>query len=145
MSLIAKSPWDPSTWIDWSFWWETWTFQATYINSEWSYLDFENCDAIFELAKANGQAFRGHTAMWANTGSSHYTPDYITSLTDSGKLEAFLEEYIKTTVGRYAGQGVSWDVVNEAMNPTCYNDTSCVVVRDSVWNQYIDDFMCKSF
>jgi endo-1,4-beta-xylanase len=30
------------------------------------------------------------------------------------------------------------------MDPTCYNDTSCVVVRDSVWTK-IDDFMCKAF
>jgi len=72
---------------------------------------------VYNYADENNMAFRGHTAMWANVGSSHYYPDFIGNETDPEKIEKFLKNYIQTTVGRYAGRGISWDVVNEAIDP----------------------------
>ena len=61
-------------------------------------------------------AFRGHTAIWANVGSTHVIPAFIDNETDPKKVEKFMKNYIQTTVGRYAGEGISWDVVNEAID-----------------------------
>lgn len=61
--------------------------------------------------------FRGHTTCWANTGKNHYQPSFIRDETDPVKIENFLKTFIQTTVQRYRGKTVAWDVINEAINP----------------------------
>ena len=84
--------------------------------------------------------FRGHATIWGNVGSTHYTPQFIQDETDPVKIEAFMKNYIQTTVARYKGQGLSWDVVNEAMDAS----SGTGVIRDSVYNK-VDDYICKAF
>ena len=53
-------------------------------------------------------------------------------------IENFLKEYIQTTLRRYSGKTIAWDVVNEAI------DGQTAEIRDSVWTK-VDDFLCKAF
>lgn len=85
-------------------------------------------------------AFRGHTAVWANTGKNHYQPAFIRDETDLDKIEGFLRSHIHQVVSRYAGRYHAWDVVNEVIDVSNLPAT----YRDSVWNK-LDDFVCKSF
>lgn len=70
-------------------------------------------DQFLALARANGQAFRGHALVhrgrepnWLKEGN--FSRD---------ELIEILREYIHTYVGRYRGQVAVWDVVSEALNP----------------------------
>ena len=138
MSLIINSLGDIMTWFDWNFYWETLTGKAEYY--DWIMYDYQACDKLFDFAKKNKMHFRGHAAIWGNVGSTHYTPQFIQDETDPAKIEAFMKNYIQTTVARYKGQGVSWDVVNEAMDVS----SGTGVIRDSVYNK-VDDYICKAF
>ena len=51
-----------------------------------------------------------------------------------------MKNYIYSTVGRYKGQAVAWDVVNEAID----NAAPYPVRTDVPWAR-VDDFICKSF
>jgi hypothetical protein len=53
MSLISQNVWFDA-WINPDFWWRTFTFQGEFIDTPLTFLDYDNCDAIFELAKSNG-------------------------------------------------------------------------------------------
>ena len=85
-------------------------------------------------------AFRGHTAVWANTGKNHLQPAFIRDETDPVVIENFLKSHIQKVVGRYAGKYHAWDLINEAI------DVSSLPAKyvDSVWAK-VDDFVCKSF
>lgn len=73
--------------------------------------DFERTDQLVSFALSNQMQVRGHTLVW------HYSlPDWLKE-GDWSRDEAItiLENYIKTVVGRYRGQILAWDVVNEAV------------------------------
>ena len=74
--------------------------------------DFTRADAIVTFARANGLFVRGHTLVWGQglpgwLVNGHFTRDQAT---------AILKAYIQAIVGRYRGEVVAWDVVNEAMD-----------------------------
>lgn len=78
---------------------------------------FERADRIAAFAKANGQALRGHTLLWHHP---QWFPAWIKTH-DFGaqpKLAAaaLLTEHITTLCQRYP-QMISWDVVNETVDP----------------------------
>eukprot|EP00128_Syssomonas_multiformis_P012404 Colp12_sorted_trinity150504_noHs@8259 len=73
--------------------------------------DFSECDAIATFAQENKQRMRGHTLIWNNQN-----PDWLVNGDFSREeLEAILVDHVKTVVGRYKGQFIAWDVVNEAL------------------------------
>lgn len=82
--------------------------------------------------------FRGHNTCWANTGQPYYQPDFIKNETDPAKIEAFLKNYITTTIKKYADKAIAWDVINEAID-----DGNNHQIRSSVWAK-VDDFICKA-
>lgn len=75
--------------------------------------DFRAADALLDFAKTNGLLFRGHNLVWHNS-----LPRWYRETVTSQNVERYLIDHIQTVVGRYAGQVHSWDVVNEAIDPT---------------------------
>ena len=84
----------------------------------------------------NGFKFRGHAALWAK---DPFYPDFVKWETNAWKIEQFMENYIKTTLGRYKGKAFAWDVVNEAIT-----DRSPYEIRTTAWSK-VPDFICKAF
>lgn len=98
---------------------------------------YQGCDYIYNFAKDGNMAFRGHNTCWANVGQPYYQPEFIRNENDPAKIEAFLKSFIQTTIGRYKGKAIGWDVINEAVdgNGKYYA---------SPWAK-VDDFVCKAF
>lgn len=81
------------------------------------YFDFERADRIAEFAKANNQALRGHTLLWHHP---QWFPNWVKGY-DFGPKPAeaaakMVTEHIQALCQRYP-QMVSWDVVNETVDP----------------------------
>lgn len=72
---------------------------------------FEEPDALFAFAQANGMKVRGHNFVWHEA-----IPDWFAGYVTPQNAQAVLVNHIETVGGRYAGRVQSWDVVNEAIN-----------------------------
>ncbi|MGA3019513.1 MAG: endo-1,4-beta-xylanase, partial [Bryobacteraceae bacterium] len=71
-------------------------------------------DQLLAFARANAMKMRGHNLVWAP-----YLPGWLTSGNYSGAQTAgILQDHISAVVGRYKGELVDWDVVNEAESNT---------------------------
>lgn len=83
------------------------------------YFDFERADRIAAFAKANHQALRGHTLLWHHP---QWFPawvkdyDFGSGPARAANAEAMLANHIETLCKRYP-QMISWDVVNETVDP----------------------------
>jgi endo-1,4-beta-xylanase len=80
--------------------------------------DFARADVLFDWARAQGMAVRGHTLVWQ---PAKWLPDWVNkhAFGANGVREAerLLTSHIGT-VCRHFGNGIySWDVVNEAVDP----------------------------
>jgi endo-1,4-beta-xylanase len=79
--------------------------------------DFARADQIAAFAKANNQALRGHTLLWHHP---RWFPAWLTTYDfgprPAGAAAAMITEHIQTLCARYP-QMVSWDVVNETIDP----------------------------
>ena len=84
--------------------------------------NFSRGDEIVSIARANGEAIRGHTLVW-----HQQTPTQVQNL-NATDLRAAMQNHITTVVTHYRGQLASWDVVNEA-----FNDDG--TMRQSFWLQ----------
>ncbi len=74
--------------------------------------DWSAADDLLAYAEAHGKEVRGHALVWHRA-----LPPWMTSRSwTRAELLAFLEAHVATTVGRYRGRIVEWDVVNEAFN-----------------------------
>ncbi len=82
-----------------------------YLHPKANYFDFTKADYLMAFASANQMEVRGHTLVW------HYAlPDWLKEGDwTRDELIGILENQIKTVVGRYRGQIIAWDVVNEAI------------------------------
>lgn len=107
------------------------------IAKSWNNFDYSKCDKVLSFAEQNNMHFRGHAALWAK---DPFYPDFLKWEKSAWKIEDFMKRYIKTTVGRYKGRVLAWDVVNEAIT-----DRSPYKIRtDTPWNK-VNDFVCKAF
>ncbi|PSB49855.1 glycosyl hydrolase family 10 [Cyanosarcina cf. burmensis CCALA 770] len=91
--------------------------------------DFGRADWMANFAKAHGLLFRGHTLVWHEA-----LPPWFQNTVNSQNAEQFLEEHIKTVVRHYAGKIHSWDVVNEAINPS---DGRSDGLRKTPWLKFL--------
>jgi endo-1,4-beta-xylanase len=69
-------------------------------------------DRITEFALGNGLRMRGHALCWY----AHF-PKWMAEMDRGAAIQA-MENHIGVLVARYAGKVHSWDVVNEALNPS---------------------------
>ena len=71
---------------------------------------FDEADALFSFAEANGMKVRGHNFVWHEA-----LPDWFAGYATPANAQALIVQHIETVAGRYAGRVHSWDVVNEAI------------------------------
>jgi len=75
--------------------------------------DFRAGDEILNFAATHGQRVRGHNLCWHEA-----LPDWFETTVTKENAQQILVEHIQTVAGHYAGKMHSWDVVNEAVDPT---------------------------
>jgi endo-1,4-beta-xylanase len=87
--------------------------------------NFAPLDHITSFAAQHGMMTHGHTLVW------HYNPSWlIPTLQNSNQAQSLLTDHIATVLSHYAGRIVSWDVVNEAIDPASGRADG---LRDSPW------------
>jgi endo-1,4-beta-xylanase len=87
--------------------------------------DFSGCDRLAAFAAENRMELRGHTLVW-HLGLPGWAKERLK--TSQGTL--LLRTWMSTLMTRYAGIVQSWDVVNEAVEPT---DERPDGLRESDW------------
>lgn len=80
-----------------------------------THFDFTEGDALAEFARTHNMLFRGHTLVW---GQDFAGSEWLRTSVNSQNAERVMISHIKTVVGHYAGEIHSWDVVNEAIDPS---------------------------
>lgn len=102
-----------------------WEMKMEYIVQDDGSLRFDAPDQIAAFARTHGMRFFGHTLVWYAQ-----EPPAFKRL-DTGRIafDAAYRNYITAVVGRYRGQAVGWDVVNEAV------DEEGEGWRDCLWSQ----------
>ncbi|XP_061369017.1 endo-1,4-beta-xylanase 5-like [Gastrolobium bilobum] len=69
-------------------------------------------DAMLQFAKNHNIAVRGHNIFWDDP---HYQPSWVPSLSPN-QLNSAVERRVNSVVSRYKGQLIAWDVVNENLH-----------------------------
>jgi endo-1,4-beta-xylanase len=87
--------------------------------------DFSGCDKLAAFASENGMELRGHTLVW-HLG----LPDWAKQRLRDPQGKQVLQTWMSTLMTRYSGVVQSWDVVNEAVEPT---DGRPDMLRESDW------------
>ncbi|MEO6341033.1 MAG: endo-1,4-beta-xylanase [Caulobacteraceae bacterium] len=98
--------------------------------------DFRDADALAAFAKANGLRLHGHTLIWYSQDRPAFQ-----KIDGSGAVFAnAYRNYILAVMGRYRGQAVSWDVVNE---PVAEDGDG---YRDCLWRRNLGmDYVAHAF
>ena len=91
--------------------------------------DFTKSDWLAKFARAHGMLFRGHTLVW-----HIMMPKWFADTVNKQNAEQVLLKHIATVVQHYAGNIHSWDVVNEAIDPT---DEQPGCLRKTPWLQLL--------
>ncbi len=80
--------------------------------------DFARFDAMVDWAETQGMKLRGHTLLW------HYDrwfPDWLNAydygVRPAAEADRLVVEHVRTVTARYGTRIVSYDVVNEAVDP----------------------------
>ncbi|UTP40687.1 endo-1,4-beta-xylanase [Phenylobacterium sp. LH3H17] len=102
-----------------------WEMKMEYIVKDDGSFRFEAPDRIAAFAKANGMRLFGHTLIWYAQ-----VPGAFERLDEKrAKFADAYRNYILAVAGRYRGQAVGWDVVNEAVAEDGNG------WRDSLWSK----------
>jgi endo-1,4-beta-xylanase len=91
--------------------------------------DFARPDFLLRFATSHHMLMRGHTLCWHQS-----VPDWIKEPANIGKTRQFFVDHITTVCKHYAGRFHSWDVVNEAIQPS---DGLPSGLRKSFWYEQI--------
>lgn len=75
--------------------------------------DFSGTDQLFAFARKHGLLFRGHPLVWYAAN-----PPWLEAAALAARDERIFTDFIFKAAGRYRGNMHSWDVVNEAIEPT---------------------------
>lgn len=92
--------------------------------------DFSRGDWMADYAAQHGMAFRGHTLVSQIADQ----PSWVASGVDRATALEQLTSHIKGVAGHYAGRIHSWDVVNEAIEPS---DRQINDLRNTPWMRAI--------
>ncbi|XP_073127925.1 endo-1,4-beta-xylanase 5-like [Henckelia pumila] len=74
--------------------------------------DYSLADSMLRLARSHGITVRGHNVFWADPT---YQPGWVKGLSPND-LRAASERRIHSVVGKYRGQLIHWDVMNENLH-----------------------------
>ena len=74
--------------------------------------DFTGADQLAAFAAQEKMGMRGHTLVWHEA-----LPAWFDPALPAAAMAGMLRLHVQTVVGRYAGRILSWDVVNEPVNP----------------------------
>src|SRR5580658_2007070 len=100
--------------------------------------DFTQADFFMDFAESHHVPARGHNLCW-----HEHNPPWLDSAITPQNAVSLLTTHIQTVVGRYKGRIHSWDVVNEAINPSHHNPSGMV---NSLWLQNIgEDYVELAF
>jgi endo-1,4-beta-xylanase len=75
--------------------------------------DFAKADWLLGFCQRSGLKMRGHTLVWHQS-----IPKWFDATVNSGNAHAVLSKHISTTVAHFRGNLQSWDVINEAIEPS---------------------------
>ena len=78
--------------------------------------NFSEIDPIFNFARENNLAFRGHPMLWTQFNSDWVVQKFKSSSTTSAEINKIMIDHVSTLGKKYAGNVNSWDVVNEVIN-----------------------------
>jgi len=107
-----------------------WQMKMEYIVQPDGTFRFDAPDRIAAFARANGLGLLGHTLIWYAQ-----VPDAFAKLDERRvSFEQAYRSYILAVAGRYRGQVVGWDVVNEAVAEDGDG------WRSSLWSERLGDF-----
>lgn len=80
--------------------------------------NFAPFDGMLAYAEKHGKAIRGHTLLWHKTRwYPRWLNNHVFGARPATEAETILTSHIRTLTRRYAGRIVSYDVVNEAVDP----------------------------
>jgi endo-1,4-beta-xylanase len=100
--------------------------------------DFTQADFFMDFAESHHLPARGHNLCW-----HEHNPPWLESTITQQNAVSLLTTHIQTVVTRYKGRIHSWDVVNEAINPSHKNPNGMV---NSVWLRNIgEDYVELAF
>ena len=91
--------------------------------------NFADADALIDFARQHKIKVRGHNFVW-----HEQLPTWFTGTVTKDSAKQVMTDHIHTVAGRYKGKIQSWDVVNEAINPT---DGRPDNLRKSPWLELI--------
>jgi endo-1,4-beta-xylanase len=91
--------------------------------------DFARPDFLLRFAKSHHMLMRGHTLCWHQS-----VPEWLKEPRNSAKTRQYFVDHITTVCKHFAGQFHSWDVVNEAIQPS---DGLPGGLRKSFWYEQI--------
>lgn len=114
-----------------------WEMKMEYILADDGTLRFDAPDAIAAFARRHGLRLFGHNLVW-------YAQDPVAFERldgQPGPFAAAYRRYILAVAGRYRGQAMGWDVVNEAVSEDGEG------LRDCLWSRNLGllDYMRRAF
>ncbi|CAM9004081.1 unnamed protein product [Rhodiola kirilowii] len=80
--------------------------------------DYSDADAMLKFAKQNGVSVRGHNIFWDDP---KFQPYWVPSLSPD-QLRAAADKRINSVVRHFKGQVIHWDVVNENMHHSFFEE-----------------------
>ncbi|KAH9317785.1 hypothetical protein KI387_019554, partial [Taxus chinensis] len=81
-------------------------------------LNYRVADQMLAWCSANGILVRGHNIFWEDP---KYLPSWVAKL-DKEELQKAVNERIESLMTRYAGNFINWDVSNEMLHFSFYED-----------------------
>ncbi|XP_062177687.1 endo-1,4-beta-xylanase 5-like isoform X2 [Alnus glutinosa] len=79
---------------------------------------YADADALLQFAKQHGIRVRGHTVLWEDP---QMIQGWVSSLSPSDLAKA-VDKRINSVMSKYRGQVIGWDVVNENLHHSFFED-----------------------
>ncbi len=96
--------------------------------------NFHDADVLVDWAEQNGMKIRGHNLLWLRPDrNSDWLNNYDFGSRPGTEAERLLREHVTTVCARYGNRIFTWDVVNEAIDPTTGR------MRDMVFSRHLGD------
>ncbi|KAJ6716481.1 HYDROLYZING O-GLYCOSYL COMPOUNDS putative-RELATED [Salix koriyanagi] len=111
---------DYQNWFASRFKYTTFTNQMKWYSNEpeQGQENYTVADTMVKFAQRNGISIRGHNILWDDP---KYQPEWVKNLT-SDELRKAAEKRVDSVVSRYSGQLIAWDVINENLHFSFFED-----------------------